>query len=688
MNVRKKLQINTVASIVTVLVVTIIVSIGLFRINDALEKLNLADEILYGLFKRNTFMHDYVMKGNDRAQEQWFDEHMRIGDEIQAAAEKFEIAEAKDIINRMIDDHEATGKLFWGIVENRERTRAGLVRVNLSEAIENRHLTQINIRLYNKLLNIQELRAGAKHLVLSELKLTGFELFIIIAIMVAMAAINSCSMRRLIANRISLLQKGSKIIGEGNLEYKINLNGNDEFTDLSRAFNAMTEKLNASYLEIQNEITERKRVEKELLKLNETLEQRVSEGTAMAEARSRQLQTLAVELIEAEERERGRIAQLLHDDLQQMLAAAKMQLQVASNHMPDEGLLKNVVHILEESIAKTRRMSHELSPAILHQAGLVAGLNWLSGQMNDQFGLETVLKINTDIRLQSTPLKIFLFRAVQELLFNVVKHAGIKRANVDLAVSDSFFAITVSDQGQGFDPEMLEKAENKIGFGLLTIKERAKYIGGKLLIESGPGKGSRFTLMIPKTMKDPGEESQIVNQPVYRQAKESELHPTSSIAGEIRVLFVDDHQAIRQGLIQLIANQPGIKVVGEASNGREAVEKSQQLSPEVIVMDISMPGMDGIEATRIIKSEMPNIRVIGLSMHLDKNISQAMREAGAESFVSKTASMAELLTAIYGVRQKESIRANQLDLKTNPLINDEIVGCDLLLQPVRKSSSG
>ena len=125
-----------------------------------------------------------------------------------------------------------------------------------------------------------------------------------------------------------------------------------------------------------------------------------------------------------------------------------------------------------------------------------------------------------------------------------------------------------------------------------------------------------------------------------------------SVVKRLRVLFADDHKVMRQGLITLISGQTDIEVAGEAANGREAVDLARKLLPDVIVMDISMPVMDGIEATRLIRSEFPKVRIVGLSMYEDEQSIKSIIHAGADAFVPKTASPEEFLNAVYGNREQ------------------------------------
>jgi PAS domain S-box-containing protein len=392
---------------------------------------------------------------------------------------------------------------------------------------------------------------------------------------------------------------------------------------------------------------QRLQTEKKLQHLNRSLMNQVAERTALAEGRAKQLQKLTVELIEAEEKERERISLLLHDDFQQLLASAKMQLQVARKTLPPDTFLSNVENLLTESISKSRSLSHELSPPILHHSDIVSSLNWLTQKMEVQFGLQTEFSSVEVDRLENPPLKVLVFRAVQELLFNIVKHSGAQKAKIDLSYFDSILVISIHDQGKGFDTKILNSAKPASGLGLVSLRERISYMGGTFTIESAPGQGCRITLRLPISITI--EKPQVARPEML---SESLLYNAHFKGDKIRVLLADDHKVMRQGLVQLISSRPDIQVVGEASNGRQCIELAQQLNPDLILMDISMPEMDGIEATRIIKAEMPQIHVIGLSMYEDEQVTISMRKSGAEAFISKAASISELLKAIYEVGNK------------------------------------
>jgi PAS domain S-box-containing protein len=394
------------------------------------------------------------------------------------------------------------------------------------------------------------------------------------------------------------------------------------------------------------DLIDRKTAEEALRQLNEHLEQRVIERTELAKARAKQLQALAVELIEAEEGERRRIADLLHEDLQQILASARMQLQAGRATVPHEPMFMHAERLLEEAIAKSRSLSHELSPAVLHLAGLIDALQWLIRRKHEQFGLQVALDTRIEEHAVNVPIKIFLFRAVQELLFNVVKHAAVTSAQVVLTGNDNTIAITVSDQGRGFDPAILDSGTLKGGLGLISLRERAQYIGGRLDIRSASGQGTRITLTVPARPPKVRVPERRALEPGSAHLPDRQIFPAPE---GIRVLFADDHKVMRQGLMRLVSGTADIQVVGEAANGREAFELARQLRPDVVVMDISMPEMDGIEATRRITGALPEVRVLGLTMHEDEQLAQSLLQAGAKNVVKKSASSAELLKAIYGI---------------------------------------
>ena len=119
------------------------------------------------------------------------------------------------------------------------------------------------------------------------------------------------------------------------------------------------------------------------------------------------------------------------------------------------------------------------------------------------------------------------------------------------------------------------------------------------------------------------------------------------IAGEkIRVLLVDDHKILREGLAGLLRTQPDIDVIGEADDGETAVNLARDLLPDVVVMDVSMPNVNGIAATHRISVERPDVRIVALSLHESAQLAAALMEAGAAAYLTKGGSSDELIAAI------------------------------------------
>ncbi|MCE5279744.1 MAG: PAS domain S-box protein [Planctomycetaceae bacterium] len=224
--------------------------------------------------------------------------------------------------------------------------------------------------------------------------------------------------------------------------------------------------------------------------------------------RSIQLAHLASELTLVEQRERRRLAEVLHDDLQQLLVGAKFRL-VPLERSSDPKTQKAAVDVrelLDQSIECSRSLTGDLSPPILHEGGLIAGLEWLGRWMQHKHGLRVDVHADGDDAPGPEDMIILLFQSVKELLFNAVKHAHARSAHVHVRWSDSQIEVTVADEGAGFDPAALAaKAGKGGGFGLFSVRERLDLLGGKMEIDSLPGRGSRFKLVAPLQRQPPAQ---------------------------------------------------------------------------------------------------------------------------------------------------------------------------------------
>lgn len=130
---------------------------------------------------------------------------------------------------------------------------------------------------------------------------------------------------------------------------------------------------------------------------------------------------------------------------------------------------------------------------------------------------------------------------------------------------------------------------------------------------------------------------------------------------EIKIVLVDDHKLLRDGLRNIIEQRSNMHIIGEASDGREAIKVSSKLMPDVIVMDVAMPGMNGVEAAKQIHKAQPDIKIIGLSMHSGKQFIQGMFKAGAFGYLLKDGDADELITAITTVVQNKRYLSKDID---------------------------
>ncbi len=392
-------------------------------------------------------------------------------------------------------------------------------------------------------------------------------------------------------------------------------------------------------LSVAYDITVRKRLEEELRQLNASLEKQVSERTTLAEQRATQLRRLTQQLTRAEQEERQRLAQILHDHVQQLLVAAKMRVGTLVGEEAEERARQKVQaisEILNDAINATRTLAVELAPPVLHERGLAPALEWLARRVKEQHQLQVEVTADPQAEPGLPALRDLMFQAARELLLNVIKHAQVDRAELHLSRRQEYAELEVCDQGVGFDAAATW--DDPDSFGLIHIRERLEPIGGSIEVESRPGDGSRVTVLVPIAPAPSPEDE--APAPAHIGP-----HPKAD-GSRIRVLLADDHPLIRQGLTGLLELQDDLEVVGEAEDGVRAVELARRLQPDVVVMDMNMPNMNGLEATRRIAAEAPHIRIIALSLHGEKDMAQAMLDAGAEQYVPKDAPSQKLLEAI------------------------------------------
>lgn len=319
--------------------------------------------------------------------------------------------------------------------------------------------------------------------------------------------------------------------------------------------------------------------------------------------------------------ERSRLAHELHDAVSQKLFSLRLTAQAAAALVDRDparakGELQQVATLAGEAVDELRAAVVELRPAALDEDGLVATLR-TQIQVLDRAHSARVTFGSTGVRALPAAQEEAMLRVAQEALHNALRHSGAGLVTVTLGREASATVLRIADDGRGFDTQVVRRAGRHLG--LVSMRHRADSVGGRLTVARSPARAPRSGWRSPVSDK------------------------------VIKVLLVDDHQVVRRGLRTFLEVQDDIEVVGEAADGAEGVARAEELRPDVVLMDIKMPGMDGIEALRRLRElENPARVLIVTSFTEQRTVVPALR-AGASGYVYKDVDPDALAGAIRSV---------------------------------------
>jgi two-component system invasion response regulator UvrY len=357
-----------------------------------------------------------------------------------------------------------------------------------------------------------------------------------------------------------------------------------------------------------------------------------------------QLRLLSQRILEVQEEERARIARELHDQLGQELVALKIEAVVLMEELAKSPRLRErargVLDLIDRLDTTAHRIAVSIRPEILDKLGLVKAIQWYAEDFERRSGISCPVEAPNEELVLPKAVSTCAYRILQEALVNVWKHSRASQAKVKVTSGHGMVNISVSDNGVGMD---LGRLSEGTSLGLLGMRERASLVGGKISIRRNPGGGLRLAAHLPLSVAQAGAGAGAE----LASAQTAAAKPWTKSA--IRVLLVDDHSLVRAGLRRVLEQAPDIRIIAEACDGREAVDKYQEVSPDMVVMDISMPELDGMEASKRILSLYPQARILMLTRFHEEQYAIRTLKAGCLGYLTKGSSTQQLHHAVRAV---------------------------------------
>ncbi|NOZ51473.1 MAG: response regulator [Chloroflexi bacterium] len=386
--------------------------------------------------------------------------------------------------------------------------------------------------------------------------------------------------------------------------------------------------------------------------------------TRLKEAESQLLaQQQAITILE----ERALIGQELHDRLGQVFGFLSVQSQAAqalfaANKVEvGERLLTRLAAVAQDSHSQVREFILGMKGTATAPLNFWEELPAYTTKLQRLYDMEVILELPTNRYSFLPSQEMHLLRIIQEALTNIRQHSNVNQARVSFDQGEEEMRLIITDQGRGFDPQphlspynllsddlnlselnqpQVSSAGANEHFGLSGMRERARALGGTLTIHSRPGVGAQIILTFPIGTKD-------------------ENASRTAEAKDLRVLLVDDQPIFLEGLSNLLQAY-GLHVVGTARDGIQAQEMARITRPDVIIMDIHMPTCDGITATRRIKAESPDVKIVVLSVSAEDDTLFEALKAGATGYLLKSMDARDFFSVITGLEDGTPPIAPQL----------------------------
>ncbi|MFE4762904.1 response regulator (plasmid) [Bacillus mycoides] len=313
--------------------------------------------------------------------------------------------------------------------------------------------------------------------------------------------------------------------------------------------------------------------------------------------------------------ERDRLSKDLHDTMGHSYTSIIMGMETLRMELKSkegEQQLDSLLQLARNSMEEVRLYLHKLD---LSQESLPLAVTLQ--QLTEEFKKHAKVNVRTRIigeeYMASKQSKMTLYRSLQESLTNAVRHGHSTEIIVSLHFEPQQIRLDVQDNGCGVE-------EWKDGFGLTAMKERVSQSQGRVIVYSKKGEGTLISCVLPK-------QAQLSNE-------------------QIRMCIVDDHSFIRESLHTILDGQEDLQVVGMAEDGERAMELCERLKPDVVLMDLEMPNLDGIHATKMIKEKWPDIRVLILSTFQNTERAKEIIRNGADGYLLKSIDSRELAESI------------------------------------------